>query len=62
MKINKSILTSALAVVFALSILIGTLFYANQYTISHMSTNNSSQGHFQNNGGPSNGNFNKPTN
>ena len=70
MKISKSIFTSALAVVVALSIIMGTLLYAYQYTSSNMSTNNSFQGgngkmphgQFPNKSGSPNGSFNKPGN
>ena len=35
MKINKNILTSTLTVMVTLSIIMGTLIYAYQYTSSH---------------------------
>ena len=43
MKTSKNILTSALAVAVALSIIMGTLMYAYQYTSNHTQTNNSFQ-------------------
>ena len=43
MKISKNILTSALAVVVTLSVLMVTLLYAYQYTSSHAQENNSFQ-------------------
>lgn len=70
MKINKKIVTSILVVLITLGIMVGTLFYANQYTSTHAATNNTfqkgngamQQGQFQkrpdNNGakgGPGNG-------
>ena len=77
MKINKNIFTSATLVMVALSIIMGTLLYAYQYTSTHSAINNSSQkgnsrmsqGEFQgkdNNtrpkGSPPNGDFKKPEN
>ena len=76
MKISKNILTSALAVVVAFSVIMGTLVYAYRYTSTHAEKNNSfqrgdgqmPQGGFKgkdgNNfqGGAPNGDFKKPGN
>ncbi|MGH4140575.1 hypothetical protein [Clostridium sp.] len=76
MKISKNILTSTLAVMLTLSVMIGTLLFAYKYTTSHAVNNNSSRkgngtmSHhgFQKNdgnkpeGGSSNGDFKKPEN
>jgi len=76
MKIGKKILISTLTVMVTLSIIMGTLMYAQKYTSSHTLQGNSfqngnkrmPQGGFQKNdntkfkGGPSNGNFKKPEN
>lgn len=64
MKISKNILTSALVILITLSIMIGTLVYANQYTISHATQNNSFQkgNTTMHQGGPSNGDIRKPKN
>lgn len=78
MKISKNIFTSATIVMVTLSIIMGTLLYAYQYTSTHSVINTSSQkgnsrmsqGEFQgkdNNttrpkGSPPNGDFKKPEN
>lgn len=77
MKINKKMGTSILVVLITLGIMVGTLFYANQYTSKHAATNNTfqkengtmNQGNFQkrpdNNGskgGPTNATNKKPEN
>ena len=76
MRISKNILTSAITVMVAISIVMGTLLYAYKYTSSHMVNNNSfpngngriPQGEFQKKdgnkpqGGAPNGDFKKPGN
>ena len=76
MKISKNILTSTLAVMVTLFVIIGTLLFAYKYTTAHAVNNNSprkgngtmSQHGFPKGdsskpkGGSSNGDFKKPEN
>ena len=73
MKISKNIVTSILMVIITLGVMVGTLLYANQYTIANAAKNNTfqkgngavKQGEFQKRpdngaqGGPANGTIKK---